>query len=326
MTHSSWHSTDDEVVLPINRRTSDASPSLPLSSPTPLASPATEKMRMGFAALLGISFVLITLSFFFDVTSLVRGSLVPSTSPSIASSEVTVTITPAGVFEPDHLTLSPGKTLLLVNKHPDPQVIKTLSGTSLFPPQVVFTDPVRVTFPTDAIGSSIYYSETLPSTSLLSITLREASSVPTVESLALVQSSSSSAPSSPVASSPAPIIPIPFAEELAPPSSPSLSPSASEHSPVLLAIQSSASSDALLPMQNAPLPRNTYTLATRSKRLTQSPSLASARLASSSKLHSGAPLNAYRPRRVTETGMQTWMMALAGMFAIGMTVRMAKVR
>jgi hypothetical protein len=61
------------------------------------------------------------------------------------------------------------------------------------------------------------------------------------------------------------------------------------------------------------IPKNTY--------VGRSPSASVTKKAG---LHAGAPLNQYRPRKIVETGMGTWMIALAGMLAIGMTMRMAK--
>ncbi len=311
MTNSSWHSTDDEVVVPINRTSSahaPASSSIPLSTQSPAPS---DRMRMGLSAMIGIVGVLFVLSFFFDITTLLQGSLTPSdrsSSVSSHSSDTVVTITKDGVFEPSTLAISAGKSLTFINKHPDPQVLKTLSGSSLFPAQVIFTDPVRVTLPSTATGSSSYYSETLPPTSLLQITIVDAAPSRTIESLA-TSSLSSSSPSIPA-------IPIPFADD-APsriqpevvqgqlPSSPSVS------APTLLSVQSSPSPQAVVPMNNTALPRNTYTLATRSNRL-KSTSLASTAKTTPSRLHGGAPL---RPRVIASTGVETWLMCLIGCIA-----------
>ncbi len=324
-----WHSTDDEVPVPV--RTSAPAPKkeVPITHVTEapaehVAPPhvtlkhavveAPDPKSMRLAAALGISIVLGAAAFYFGVGSL-RGDLTGTDAVT------TVTITAEGTFSPATLTVHPGDSITIENKNADPQVLKPKNNRTLFPVQVIFQDPYTFSVAADAVGPYIYISETLPEELTLTFNV-EAGTATTSSSVASADSDFD--------------IPLPFAEQTVPVAN----PNASSSSSVAVVMQTSSSSSSSSSVSSAPaatihsgetatidlggakssssqpamgggnIPTNPYTvkdgLAKQQQNLI-------AKQTKQETLHSGAPLlqtKTHTPKRVTETGPEGALLLL----------------
>ncbi len=334
-----WNALDEEpVAVRVGATTAAPSPSAaPIRTATVPVQPKkiehpTEQVNprgMQLSAFAGIAVVLVGIIFYFGIDSL-RGSLLGE----IASSGVTVNVTKEGHFSPSTVSIAGGSTLTLVNQNTDPQVIKVKTGKDLFATQVLFDKPYVFQVPTDAAGTYTYFSETLPDTEILVITV----TAPIETAI-----SSSSASPQPTDTAPSSQIPLPFGggdfvpEPAASSSAPSVVLQTQQSSSVMntatttttngtetitlgIAAQGSSSSSPASFMSNA-IPTNPYTVSA-TKDL---PAEGISQLEEISKLadtlHGGAPLQqitTHRPRTVTTTGPDVWFVlipALALMYA-----------
>lgn len=265
---------------------------------------------MQAAAILGIGIVLLLTALYFGIDSL-RGSLTGETGNTTA-----VEITTDGHFSPASISVAAGSTLSIENKNKDPQVLKVKSGQQLFPVQVLFTTPYTFTVPADAAGTYTYVSETLADTETLTIVVTAS-----VESAAW--NGAVSGQSSSIASD---RIPLPFGD-----STMSSAPAQQERvAPAISALATAHSSDTAMidlatgqadteaSLSQNQLPTNPYTVAAAKSGKNQSAKIAASAKA---KLHSGAPLSRYRPRVVTQTGPELWLLLLPAMFSLCIVYR-----
>jgi len=309
-----WHSTDAEE--PVTVRQSDSPAPAPQSGVDirgPLAdirhvpierysgTVAPNPRAMRLAAFTGIAVVLAGAAFYFGIDSL-RGTLTDS-----GSTGATVTITAGGQFTPAAVNVRPGYSVTIANANKDPQVLKSKDGRDLFPVQVIFTTPYTFTVPSNAQGTYVYFSETLPDDRTLTFT---------VETATAASSSSASAEASPSVSVTVPSdsgggtvsIPLPFGAPVQE-SSPGSAPSAivvqqsDETALISLKEQASASSSSSTSFETNNVPTNPYTVGTKAERPETTDIAENAK--QTQQLRSGAPirqLQKYAPRKVPETG------------------------
>ena len=286
---------------------------------------------MNASAITGIAIVLIGTIFYFGVDSLL-GSLTNSTGAR-------VTITSDGHFSPPTVTLTPGSVLTIENQNAEPQVLKSIGQSELFPVQVLFESQSQdITIPSDADGLYLYVSETLPDTESLSITVTTSIESAAVSSLSSSQSSATISSSSTSTSGTAAFdeIPLPFFET----TNSAVSSSTSSQAPVVTGQMSSSAGIAVVSMQGAnetvsisvggafsssaqssapkqaALETNPYTVAAQQNGTLNQENAARHAAA---KLHSGAPLQQYaRPRTNTSTGPELWLALLpASLLTLG---------
>lgn len=314
---SGWHSTDDEQ--PVTVRQSDApAPAapeavdvrgpgsdirhVPIEQHAGMVAPNPRAMRL--AAFTGIAVVLAGAAFYFGVDSL-RGTLTDG-----GSTGATVTITADGQFTPAAVNVRPGSAITIENANKDPQVLKSKDGRDLFPVQVIFTTPYTFTVPSDAQGTYIYFSETLPDDRTLTFTVE----TKTAGSSASSRSASAEAPPSVSVAIPSDAggaisIPLPFGAPAVTSSPGSSAPSAivvqqsDETALISLKEQASAPSSSSPSFETNNVPTNPYTIGTQAERPETATIAESAQ--KTQQLHSGAPirqLQKYAPRKVPETG------------------------
>lgn len=308
-----WHSTDDEVVVPVRQSVTQTATQKQQAGPAAdiaqgnadhivlhhhgaTVNPAS----MRLSAFLGVVLVLGAIGFHFGLDN-IFGDLTGGSE----TTDVTVEITTEGIFAPDRITLHPGDKLTLANKNPDPQVIKSKDGREIFPVQVLFETPFEFTVPTDASGTFTYFSETLPDDKTLTITIEP-------------KQAAATASSEPVAEAPLEI-PLPFAggetvstsvETSAQSSSsaPAVAIQKTEHSGETATI-SLGGSDA---QENQPtqesftnqIPVNPYTVTSGLEQQSKIDAIIAA-AKENQNLHSGAPLQpivTHKPKTVTSTG------------------------
>lgn len=315
--HAGWHDTGEEPVpVRVTESSGKQTVARPISTPMtrqPLTHaniPATgvSPHAMQAAAILGIGIVLLLTALYFGIDSL-RGSLTGETGNTTA-----VEITTDGHFSPASISVAAGSTLSIENKNKDPQVLKVKSGRPLFPVQVLFTTPYTFTVPTDAAGTYTYVSETLADTETLTIVVTAS-----VESAAAPAGTAQNN----VASDQ---IPLPFGDSTmssAPAQQervePAISALATEHSSDTAMIDlATGQTDADVSLSQNQLPTNPYTVAAAKSGKSQSATIAASAKA---KLHSGAPLSQYRPRAVTQTGPELWLLLFPAMFALCIVYR-----
>lgn len=304
-----WHSTDDDVPVPVRVSTTPArAPAQDLQqlvidstheAPVVIVSEVTVKpTMMRLSAVLGIALVIGTVVAYFGIGGEFLKDVVGNLAGDLTGSQnATITITTAGYFSPDAVTLYPGDTVTLLNVNPDPQVIKSKNGRDLFDVQVLFTDPFTFTVPDSAMGPYVYFSETLPEDRTVTITVvpPNPQTDPVPVSNPLQESTE---------------IPLPFGDGMAAQplaTSPSLAvrPEKTEHSGETAAIRVGGQEQTQEPAGSKALPTNPYTVG--------------------SPLHSGAPLDNFKcdtksgkgckettkgtkggvvtpPKRITETG------------------------
>ncbi len=308
---SGWNALDEE---PVTVRLRTAAPSTQQNRGE---HPATEQMNprgMKLSAFAGIAVVLVGIIFYFGVDSL-RGSLLGE----IASSNITVNITKEGKFSPSTVSISAGSTLTLVNQNSNPQVIKIKTGKNLFATQVLFDQPFVFEVPTDTEGTYTYFSETLPDSETLVITVTTPIKTTTTSSTAPQQGTSNTEANQ---------IPLPFGggdfvPEPAPsPSAPSVVLQTQNSSAVTVTTvthgtetinlgigeQGSAPSAPPSFTSNA-IATNPYTVSA-TKDQPEGFSQLEAVLNLIEPLHGGAPLQEIakrRPRTVTTTGPDVWL-------------------
>lgn len=292
-----WHATDDDNV-PVRSsgvQTNDALrdiPSIDISHGAAdhivlqSAGAHVKTAPMRLSAFLGVALVLGAIGMYVGFGSL-TGDLTGGDTQTPAT---TVEITAEGFFSPDNVTLRHGDTLTLINKNPDPQVIKSKDGTELFPVQVLFDTSFDFIVPETANGTYTYFSETLPEDRTLTITIDT------------------------VVADPALDIPIPFGSEttvIVPVTESSSSSSSVSSVPAIAAVSVQHSSETAtisIADRSAPEPTDDITPAnvpvnpyTVSSGLTRESTVA----ATTERLHSGAqlqPLVTHKPATVTETG------------------------
>ncbi len=173
--HAHWHSTDDGAKAPEPARivpsqeqpaakpaqvqVTHALPQTAQKKTLPAAHVRIDPPRasMKLAALTGIGIVLAASGTFYFGTDFLRAELAQSTVEEVV-------VTAEGTFEPNDVTLSPGDSLTITNKHADPQVIKTRIETAGIDPQVLFqNENVTIDVPDNMpAGDYEFFSETLP--------------------------------------------------------------------------------------------------------------------------------------------------------------------
>jgi plastocyanin len=311
-----WHSTDDEVAVPVRSSAQAPAPQAPSAGPAhdisyaaradvhiPHDQTPPNPRAMTMSAVLGVLLAIGGVVSYLGLDS-ITGSLTGDLTGG-ASSELTITITQEGDFSPNSLDIRPGDTVTIVNENPDPQVIKSKTGQDLFPVQVIFDEPYTFTVPADAAGTYVYHSETLPEDKMVAFT---------VVSGALAQVSSS-------ASATDNIIPLPFGGDpivSGVQSSSSVSvkvePTAHSGDAATISLGGSSSGEETVVTGNSEIPTNPYTVANG---LTQEALLPAAAIASSAAseetLHGGAPIRElirHTPRSVTATGPAGAMLLL----------------
>lgn len=280
-----WHSTDDEVPVPVRVSTTPAEPPAQdrRQPPAPVSIPhrAVNPKTMRLSAFLGIAIVIGIVSAYFGIGA----DFLSGLTGDLAGQEgTTITVTAAGYFSPDSVTVRPGDTVTLLNTNPDPQVIKSKNGRNLFDVQVLFTDPFTFTVPQSAMGPYVYFSETLPEDRTVNITVMPSDSEPPVTTTDPVED----------------VIDIPFpfaggtveapAPETPPPPPPAVTVEKTEHSGETAAISIGGEQQTQEPTGSAPLPVNPYTVESGLEKQGRIELIAE-QAKQTSELHGGAPLD-----------------------------------
>ncbi len=321
-TVAGWHSVDDApapVPVRVNTKAPTESETTPVVKTTTVTTTVQngdtavrpDPRSMQLSAATGIVIVLAAMVSYFGIDTL-KGVLVGENA-----NVTTVTITEDGHFSPATVSLAGGATLTIENKNKDPQVLKIQSGKELFPVQVLFEKPFSFAVPADAAGNFIYFSETLSDTETLSITV-----TPALEAQAQSSSVATQQTQSSVASNE---IPLPFGSGPLTPVTSSSSSVSSVTISLSPAINNNASgnssgesnetqefslggtdSGASETFQPSAIPNNPYTVGSD----TTIRQRVSVETYNGEQLHSGAPLNQYRPVTVTKTGPDMWLLAL----------------
>lgn len=299
---TSWHATDDETPVPVRSSVPSGTESRHRDPAQDITAGSTEHVvlsqapalrsqtSMRLAAFLGIAIVLgivgMTVGF-----GTIFGDLTGTDTPS-----TTVEITADGVFSPESLTLSPGDTMTLVNKNPDPQVIKSKDERELFGVQVLFATPFSFTVPSDAVGTYTYFSETLPEDRTLTITI--AAEVGATDTMSPADAPESIDIPLPFGDD-APVVASAVPADTVPSETVSAAPVVqTEHSGDTATISlrgNAAPSDDSEPTFTGQIPTNPYTIGSGKQSST----------VAAENLHSGAPLQQitqHRPINVTSTG------------------------
>ncbi len=309
--HTGWTTTDETPVpVRVGSTPPPAADPLPIS---PIATqraktqgtigPVTTESQMGLwlSALAGMGIVVIISIFAIGMDTL-RGSL-----SGDESNTQTVTITPDGHFSPATLSIPQGALLTIENKSTDPQVLKVKEGPELFPVQVLFDTPFAFSVPPTALGTYMYFSETLPDDRTLIITVTKA-----IET-------------QPTALAPdAALFPIPFADSLQPIDTPAKEPASlsveqeplkqgdtNGDAPVLIELGANSEAGEIETLGQNAIAVNPYTVGSEaSKKMSEDIA------GKSAKLHSGAPLldnPRYHPRSNTSTGPVAWGVCVGAM-------------
>lgn len=309
-----WHSTDDEVSVPVRSSSAPAAPAadgysmdithgeadhIVLRHQGASLNPAS----MRLSAFLGVALVLGAIGFHFGFGN-IFGDLTGGNSGTL------VEITPEGAFSPDTISLSPGDTLTLENKNPDPQVIKSKDGRELFAVQVLFDTPFTFTVPAEASGTYTYFSETLPDDKTLTITITTDAASSSVDPLDVPLPFSNEKIPIPFGSNE---IPIPFdggTVSSASSSSPTVTVQRTEHEggSATISLGGNLYMDRR-PSSSAPsftsqVPTNPYTVTTGLEKQDRLEAIAAAAKATQ-EIHAGAPLQEmvkHKPTSVTKTG------------------------
>ncbi len=310
-----WHSTDAEEPVTV-RQSGWPAPAprsgvdirgpgadirhIPIEQHSGTVVPNPRAMRL--AAFTGIAVVLAGAAFYFGVDSL-RGTLTDG-----GSTGATVTITADGQFTPVAVNARPGDSVTIENANKDPQVLKSKDGRDLFPVQVIFTTPYTFTVPSNAQGTYVYFSETLPDDRTLTFTIETATAASSASS------SSASAEASPSVSVTVPSdsgggtvsIPLPFGtpvQESSSSSAPSAIVVQQSDETALISLKEQASSSSSPSFETNDVPTNPYTVGTQAERPKTTDIAGDAK--QTQQLRSGAPirqLQKYAPRKVPDTG------------------------
>lgn len=350
-----WNATDDDVSVPVRSSNAPAAPAADLHAMDMTHGEAdhivlrhhaasVNPASMRLSAFLGVALVLGAIGFHFGFGN-IFGDLSGGATPTV------VEITPEGVFSPNTITLSPGDTMMLENKNPDPQVIKSKDGRELFAVQVLFDTPFTFTVPSNAFGTYTYFSETLPDDKTLTITIAAGATSSSVDSADIPIPFGGEEIPIPFGNNEIPIpfgneeIPIPFGNEEIPipfgnGSAGTVSSSSSSFSSSFSSSSSSSSTTTVTehtggsttislggnrylprPSSSAPsfrsqIPTNPYTVTTGLETQDRLEAIAAAAKATQ-EIHAGAPLQEmvkHKPTSVTKTGPEGMLLLVLPAF------------